>query len=179
MPTVSSSFHARLEPRRPAALRRICVTNRITCAAWGGIEMEAFNQHGTDKVSLGSDEPYIEVAFLGGGPALTVRPLLVGFKYASVLLGVGEQSLRNALSRNVLPFGTVKFMGRRMMKMNDLESFVATLPTTMTAVSSSRTTPQSALMGSQRKRGRPRSQEQQQLVALKSRTKTGFRGGSS
>lgn len=156
MPTVSSSSHERLEPRRPAALSRICVTNRITCVAWGGIEMESLNQHGTDKVSLGPDGPYttLDFDFSGGGPALTFKPLLVGFKYASVLLGVGEQSLRNALSRNVLPFGTVKFMGRRMMKMNDLESFVATLPTTMTAVSSSSTNLQSTLMSGKRKRGR-------------------------
>lgn len=140
--------------------------------------METLNQHGADEVSISADQPFTTADFAGPGPVLIVKPLLVGFKYASMLLGVAEQSLRNAQSRNVLPFGTVKFMGRRMMKMNDLEAFVAMLPTTISAASPSSATAQSTLMGSQRKRGRPRSQERQQPVALRPRKKTGFRSSS-
>lgn len=176
MPTVSSGFDFWLESRRPAALSRICVTNRITCVAWRGIEMDAFDRHGLEEVSLSSDDRHTAVDSLVSTPFTGVKPLLVGVKLASVLLGVGEQSLRNALSRNVLPFGTLKFMGRRMMKMNDLESFVAMLPTTKSAESMVTDAPQSAPVSGNRKRGRPRSQSQQQPVALKSRSKNGFRG---
>ena len=55
------------------------------------------------------------------------RPLLLSFEDAAKRLGLSAQTLHNWRSAGRLPFPSVRLGGRRLVRLSDLEAFVAGL----------------------------------------------------